>query len=143
MMPFAAGRHGGRAAGLAALLIVVSAFKAEASQPAAPSAEPLQRIAGVITKIDRSEWAEEPGMVPPVFFTLHTDTGDVSEMASYGMADALGCNVGARATLEGYYPADRPHEIRYFRVMHFGPCEPGPRRKGAFQADKAQAHGRP
>lgn len=137
----APGRRG-RAAGLVALVIFVGASKAEA-QPRPRSAEPLLRLAGLVTKVEISKWVQEPGMAPSVFITVHMEAGDVSAVMPFGKGMTAHCFFGDRATVEGYYPPDWPHELRYFRVVNIEPCNHDTSRNDVAQPDKPQTPGRP
>ena len=111
-----------RAIGLAAFVVLVSALGAEAGPPQPRSADPLLRITGLVTDFEISQWVQEPGMTPSAFITIHTEAGDVSAALPVGKGLAAHCFVGDRATVEGYYWQDRPHEPRYFNVATIEPC---------------------
>jgi hypothetical protein len=125
-----------RAVGLAALVFFVGTFMAEAGQPRPQDAEPPLRITDVVTQVEISKWVEEPGMAPSVFFTLHTEAGDISDAAPYGKGMVAHCFVGDRATVEGYFPPDWPHEIRYFWVVPIEPCDHDTLRNDHSQPDE-------
>jgi hypothetical protein len=69
--------------------------------------------------------------------------GDVSDAAPYWKDMASHCFVADQATVEGFYPPEWPHELRYFRVVHIEPCDHDNAQSGASQPDVTQAPSRP
>jgi hypothetical protein len=72
-------------------------------------------------------------LAPSALITLHTEAADVSDAAPYWKDMASHCFVGYQATVEGFYPPEWPHELRYFRVVHIEPCDHDNARRGASQ----------